>query len=128
MCFLSFLLYKKLRPIFCSVRSTQYTQSSRNEDNKGRWFFSHWQRRLWGKTSSTPDRRPIYGLLITSPDVLPRYRIFFGARDTRFTWQTSCNITANHARKAVREHFLKVSLVLLYNNYSSNEIELNFSW
>ena len=68
----------------CSVRNTQCMQSSRNEDNMGRWFFSHWHSRLWRKTLSTPDRRRTYGLLITSPDALPQsYKTFFGARDTK---------------------------------------------
>ena len=46
----------------------QYTQSSRNEDNMGRWYFSHWHRLLWGKTPSTPERRRTYDPLVTSPD------------------------------------------------------------
>ena len=80
-----FFFYNKLRPVFCSVRNTQYTQSSRNEDNMPKLFFSHWHRRLWRKTPSTPDRRRTYGLLITqSPDALPQsYKKFFGAKDTK---------------------------------------------
>lgn len=31
--FFPLFFYNKLRPIFCSVRNTQYTQCSRNENN-----------------------------------------------------------------------------------------------
>ena len=107
--FFPLYFFNKLRPIFCSVRNTQYTQSSRKEDNMGRWFFSHWQRWLWRKTPSTPDRRRTYGLVITqSPDALPQsYKTFFGAKDTKLGFNHVTIILQHYGKEDSPRTFFK---------------------
>ena len=128
--FFPLFFYNKLRSIFCSVGKPSTRKAHDIKiDNMWRWFSSHWSSPLWKKTPSTPDRRRTYGLLITqSPDALPQsYKKFFGAKDTKlglFDKHPAILLLGSESKNI----FLKVSLVLLYNNYSSNEIELNFSW